>query len=155
MKYLIALAVSVLMIGNVAAQDETLNGRLITRIVNATFVDAPGVEGRSVGGGQYAGIAVFDDGRLADKQFVLLMDNGGAEGSYSGYATYTFQNGDALTLRFTGGWDPDGQSGDYEVLSGTGAYEGATGTGRFVAVKDPWKKATLYDLTINIKHGDR
>ena len=153
MKHLIALIVSVLMIGNVAAQEETLKGRLITRMISGTFVDAPGVEGRSVGGGQYAGIAIFEDGRLADKQFVLNMDNGGAQGSYNGYATYTFQNGDALTLKFTGGWGPDGEGGDYEVLSGTGAYKGATGTGRFDAVKDPWKKATLYDLTLKVTRG--
>ena len=153
MKHLIALTVSVLMIGSVAAQEETLKGRLITRIISATFVDAPGVEGRSIGGGQYAGIAVFEDGRLADKQFVLNMDSGGTEGNYSGYATYTFQNGDALTLKFTGGWGPDGERGNYEVLSGTGAYKGATGTGRFDAVKDPWKKATLYDLTIKVRRG--
>lgn len=153
MKHLIALIVSVLMIGSVAAQEETLKGRLITRMISATFVDAPGVEGRSVGAGQYAGIAIFEDGRLADKQFVLNMDNGGAEGNYNGYATYTFQNGDALTLKFTGGWGPDGEGGDYEVLSGTGAYKGATGTGRFDAVKDPWKKATLYDLTIKVTRG--
>lgn len=154
MKHLISLIVSVLMIGSAAAQEETLKGRLITRMISAIFVDAPGVEGRSVGGGQYAGIAIFEDGRLADKQFVLNMDNDGAEGSYDGYATYTFQNGDALTLKFSEGWGPDGQGGDYEVLSGTGAYKGATGTGRFDAVQDPWEKATLYDLTIKVTRGD-
>lgn len=153
MKHLIALIVSVLMIGSVAAQEETLKGRLITRMISATFVDAPGVEGRSVGAGQYAGIAVFEDGRLADKQFVLNMDDRGAEGSYGGYSTYTFQNGDTLTLKFTGGWGPDGEGGDYEVLSGTGAYKGATGAGRFDAVEAPWEKANLYDLTIKVTRG--
>jgi len=153
MKYLNPLVVSLLMIGSVAAQAETLQGRLITRTISATFMDAPGVEGSSVGAGHYAGVAVFEDGRLADKQFVLNMDNRGAEGSYSGYATYTFQNGDALTMKFTGGWQPDGGGGDYEILSGTGAYKGATGTGRFEAVNEPWEKANLWDLTIRVKRG--
>jgi len=153
MKHLIALIVSVLMIGNVAAQEETLKGRLITRTISETSIDAPGVEGIRVGAGHYAGIAVFEDGRLADKQFVLNWDNRGAEGNYNGYATYTFQNGDSLTLKFTGGWGPDGQSGDYQVLSGTGAYKGATGTGRFDAVPNPWDKANLWDLTIKVTRG--
>ena len=153
MKYLIALIASVLMIGSVAAQEETLKGRLITRTISATFIDAPGVEGSSVGAGHYAGVAVFEDGRLAEKQFVLSMDNRGAEGSYNGYATYTFQNGDALTLKFTGGWGPNGAGGDYEVLSGTGAYKGATGTGRFDAVEEPWEKTNLWDLEFRVKRA--
>ena len=142
----------ILPIGSTAAEEETLKFRLITRLVNGTFVDAP-VEGHSVGAGQYAGVAVFEDGRLADKQFVLNMDDRGAEGSYSGYSTYTFLNGDTLTLKFTGGWGPDRNGGDYEVVSGTGAYEGATGTGRFDAVEEPWEKASLYDVTINVTRG--
>lgn len=143
---------SVLTIGSAAAQEETLKFRLVTRMINATFVEAP-VEGHSLGAGQWAGVAIFEDGRLADKQFVMTMDNGGAEGSYSGYSIYTFQNGDTLTLKFTGGWGADRDGGDYEVVSGTGAYEGATGTGRFDAIEEPWDRANLYDVTINVTPG--
>jgi hypothetical protein len=42
---------------------------------------------------------------------------------------------------------------DYEVVTGTGAYEGATGTGRFDTVEEPWDKASLYDVTINLTRG--
>jgi hypothetical protein len=150
---LLIVILFILVSGNVAAQDEVLNGRLITRMVSGTFVDVPNVEGRSVGSGQYAGVAVFEDGRLADKEFVLIVDNGGSEGSYSGYSTYTFENGDALILRFTGGWGPDRTGGDYEVISGKGAYEGATGTGSFDAVDVKWENTSLYDLTLKITHS--
>ena len=145
-RFLGPLAIAlVLATGNVSAEEQTLTFRLVTRMVSTTFVDAPNVEGRSVGAGQYAGVAVFEDGRIANKEFVLSMDNKGAEGVYSGYSTYTFENGDSLTMSFTGGWNADRNGGDYQILSGTGAYEGATGTGSFDAVKNSWENASLWD----------
>lgn len=137
----------------VAAEEEALKFRLITRTVNSTFVDAPDAEGRKLGVSQNAGVAIFEDGRIADKQFVFTMDNRGAEGDYAGYSTYTFRTGDSLTLSFEGGWGPDGAGGDYKVLSGTGAYEGASGRGRFDPVKEPWKNASLWDVKIKVMRG--
>ena len=43
--------------------------------------------------------------------------------AYTGYSTYTFQDGDSLTLKFTGGWGQERNGGDYEVLSGTGVFK--------------------------------
>ena len=139
--------------GTVVAAEETLTFRLIVRTIDRTAFDAP-VEGRNISVSQSAGVAIFEDGRLADKQFVGLVDSAGAEGTYSGYSIYTFLNGDTLTLKYTGGWGADGEVGHYEVLSGTGAYEGASGEGRFVPVDNPWDKASLYDVTINIERSD-
>lgn len=153
LKISLLVLTSYLMIGNAVAAEETLKFRLITRIISSNFIDTP-VEGRRVGSMQSAGVAVFEDGRLADKQFALIMDNGGAVGTYSGYSIYTFQNGDTLTLKFTGGWGADSNGADYEVLSGTGAYEGATGTGRIDAAKEPWEKANLWDVTLNITRNN-
>ena len=45
-----------------------------------------------------------------------------------------FQNGDSLTLGYTGGWDANGAKGAYKVVSGTGAFLGATGTGEVKSV---------------------
>ena len=145
--------VSILTTGSVAAEEETLKFRLIITTISGNFFDAPDIEGQSVGTFQKAGVAVFEDGRLAFKQFVVSIDNRGAEGNYAGYSTYTFQKGDSLTLKFTGEWGPKGDGGDYEVLSGTGDYEGATGTGRFDAVKNAWDDALLYDGSITIVRG--
>jgi hypothetical protein len=139
--------------GTVLAEEETLKFRLVTMPVEANFFDASNVEGHSVGGGHYAGVAYFEDDRVAHKDYVVSIDSAGAEGSYSGYSTYTFQNGDSLTLRFTGGWGADRNGGDYEVLSGTGAYEGATGSGRFDAVEESWENAELYDVTLTVNLG--
>lgn len=136
--------------GSAAAEEETLKFRLVTRMISGTFLDASNVEGQSVGAAKYAGVAVFEDGRLANKEFVLSMDNRGAEGTYTGYSTYTFENEDSLTLSFVGGWNADGDGGDYEVISGTGAYEGATGAGRFDGVENSWENANLFDGTITV-----
>ena len=134
----------------VMAGEQTLKFRLVTKQLSGSYLEVANVEGRSVGAGEYAGVAVFDDGRIAYKNFVLTTDGSDAEGSYAGYSTYTFQNGDSLTLRFTGGWGPQGDAGDYEVLSGTGTFTDAKGTGHFAAVDEPWDGAELYEGSFTI-----
>jgi hypothetical protein len=131
--------------GPVAAEQQTLKFRLVTKQVSGDTLQVANVEGRSVGAGRYVGVAVFEDGRIAYKDFVAMNDGDANQGTYIGYSTYTFQDGDSLTLKFTGGWGADGDRGDYVVLSGTGAFKGASGTGHFEAAKEPWEGADLYD----------
>src|SRR4051812_38458247 len=83
---------------------------------------------------EYTGVALFEDGRIATKKFVDVSDETADSGAFRGYSTYTFQNGDSLTLSYTGGWDANGAKGAYKVVSGTGAFSGATGTGEFKSV---------------------
>ncbi len=99
---------------------------------------------------QEAGVAVFQDGRVAFKEFGGGVDSRGDTGDFVGYSTYTFANGDAMTFRFTGGWKAEEMGGDHELISGTGAYQGAAGTGRFDAVDDPWDNAGLFDNSFTI-----
>ena len=103
----------------------------MTEITGSDVTNMPGTH---VSLTKAKGVAVFEDGRLANKSFVYQSVDGEASGRFDGYSTYTFENGDALNLQFTGAWSADGAGGDYEVLSGIGAFEGATGTGRFDAV---------------------
>lgn len=140
-----AVLVACVAAGSVAAEEQTLKFRLVTAKISGSVMQVANVEGRTVSAGQYVGVAVFEDGRIAYKDYVLMMDAGKKEGSYSGYSTYTFQNGDSLTLKFTGGWGQERNGGDYEVLSGTGGFKGASGTGRFDALKEPWDGANLYE----------
>jgi hypothetical protein len=145
-----AAVVAFLAAGPVAAEQQTLKFRLVTKQVSGDALQVANVEGRSVGAGRYVGVAVFEDGRIAYKDFVAMNDGDANQGTYSGYSTYTFQDGDSLTLKFTGGWGAEGDRGDYLVLSGTGAYKGATGTGHFEAVKEPWDGADLYEGSFNL-----
>lgn len=140
-----ATVAACLLAGSVAAEEQTLNFRLVTTKVSGAVLPVANVEGRSISAGDYVGFAVFDDGRIAYKEFVMMMDAAKTEGGYSGYSTYTFQNGDSLTLKFVGGWGEKRNGGDYEVLSGTGVFKGATGTGRFDAIKENWEGASLHE----------
>lgn len=125
--------------------------QLVTMPVSSSFDNVPNAEGHALGVGKYAGVAVFEDGRIAFKDFVLTMDKAGKEGTYTGYSTYTLQNGDSLNLKFEGAFSSKGNGGDYKVLSGTGAFEGASGTGRFDAKKDPWAGAFLWDGSFKLE----
>ena len=131
--------------GSVAAEEQTLKFKLVTKQISSSVMEVVNVEGRTVGAGQYAGVALFEDGRIAYKDFVNIADGDKNEGSYSGYSTYTFRNGDSLTLKFTGEWGQKRNGGDYVVLSGTGAFKGASGTGSFDALKEPWAGASLFE----------
>ena len=109
------------------------------------------VEGRSIGAHDAVGGAVFEDGRLAFKRFVYTDDGTEAERDINGYSTYTFENGDSLTAKFEAGWNAQGLQGAYEVLSGTGAFAGATGTGTFGTTTFPWEGATLFDGSFTLE----
>ncbi len=127
-----------------AAEQITLPFRLVTQVTQSMNHDAPTGEGRSVAVSSAVGTATFEDGRIAHKNFVYTSEDGPESGTFAGYSSYVFENGDALNLRFTGGWSSERVGGDYEVLSGTGAFEGATGTGRFDAAGADWEGASLW-----------
>ena len=150
---MLALA-TILSAGSAVAAEETLKFRLVVTGDPAATVQVPNIEGRSLYAGHYTGVAVLEDGRIAFKDFVGVTDNGGSEGNFFGYSTYTFLNGHSLTLKYTGDWGAKGFVGNYEVLSGTGAYEGAAGTGQFDTVEEPWDGAYLYDVTIKLINSD-
>jgi hypothetical protein len=97
------------------------------------------------------GVAYFEDGRVAFKRFAIATIAGEDEGSYIGLSTYTFENGDALNLKFTGGWSPEGQTVEYTVLSGGGAFEGATGTGELTGVDNSWEDANLLEGSFTLQ----
>ena len=133
------------------ASEVTLKFRLVTTDTSATVLEAANVAGRVVGAHDAVGVAVFEDGRLALKRFVYTDDGTEAEGDMKGYSTYTFENGDSITASFTGGWDAQGLGGDYTVLSGTGGYAGATGTGHFGTTTVPWEGAARFDGSFTLE----
>lgn len=107
-----AVIVACFVAGSAGAEEQTMKFQLVTTQVSGSFDDVPNAEGRSLGVGKYAGGAVFEDRRIACKDFVLTMERAGKEGNYTGYSTYTFLNGDSLNLKFDGGWSPKGHGGE-------------------------------------------
>ncbi len=84
------------------------------------------------------GVATFSDGMKAIKKFVYTSGPGAP---IAGISNYTFENGDSITAAFT----VDAQfQGTYTVVGGTGAYEGATGTGSFAPRQTTWEDAIAW-----------
>ena len=146
----LAAVVMIGLTGALAAEEQTLKFRVIMTKLDGSAFPVAGLESRVLGAERYAGFAVFDDGRIAYKSVVLTSDARGDAGKYTGFSTYEFHNGDVLVVGFNGAATPQGSGGDYTVVSGKGAYAGATGTGNFVAVENPWKDADMYEGTISV-----
>lgn len=148
---LVAFSAAALSAAVASAEEQTLRFKLVVSMTSNVEMQLASVTDRALTTNEAVGVAYFDDGRVAFKQFVVSSLGGAEDGSFMGLSTYTFQNGDALTLKFTGGWAATGQGGDYEVLSGKGAFEGATGTGRFDALEDAWDDADLFEGSFELE----
>jgi hypothetical protein len=134
------------------AGEQTLEFKLVTRALDAKMVQAANLNGRTVGAGMYFGVAFFKDGRVAAKDFVTESDTLNGVGKFSGYSTYTFEDGSSITASFAAESTPVKFHGDYTILSGTGLYKDATGTGSFDGLPTKWQDgAFLYDGKFNVK----
>lgn len=137
--------------------EQVLKFRLVAHDVAANENETPSGAEQFIGSYDAAGVAIFDDGRVAFKKFVRIANGGGEPGDFLGYSVYTFQNGDSLTASLTGGWSPDDERGEYKVLSGTGAYANVTGTGQFVGVDAAWDNASMLEgsFTLDVRPIER
>lgn len=113
------------------AGEQVLEFKFVTMPIDVKVVQAANIEGRTLAAGTFRGVAFFKDGRVAVKDFIAESDLLRGEGSYKGYSTYTFEDGSSITASFTAERGGTKTHGDYTILSGTGAYAGATGTGSF------------------------
>jgi hypothetical protein len=131
--------------------EQSLTFSLVTRALDVRTEKVAAVDGAVVSVGRFGGAAVFSDGRIANKEFVFAYDFRKGAGPFFGYSTYTFVDGSSLSMHFDGVLTPGKPMlGKYTVLSGTGAYAGATGGGHFEKVDDPWDAANLYKGSLRI-----
>ncbi|MGY8683370.1 hypothetical protein Q2941_37170 [Bradyrhizobium sp. UFLA05-153] len=133
------------------AGEQVLEFKLVTKPLDLKVTEVANVEGETVMSGKMFGVAFFKDGRVAVKDFVHSADLLKGSGPIYGYSTYTFEDGSSITARYTGAVKDGQTKGEYTILSGTGAYANASGTGGFESVKSTFKGAGLYDGRFIVK----
>jgi hypothetical protein len=125
------------------AADQTLKFKLVAFNV-----------GEKEGEYHFLGATVSPDGTIGTKDFSVKEDQ---NGTGAGRSTYYFPGGSIVTTdSFV---DTATQTGGHvvgklQIVSGTGAYEGATGTGAFEGDwgdKSPLKNAMLLNIELDVK----
>jgi hypothetical protein len=147
----VAFAAVSLLSRDLLAADQNLEFRLVVMPVEVKTFEIANVEGQNVSLMKMSGVAFFKDGRIASKNFVFNTDYNKGSGPFFGYSTYQFEDGSSLTARFAG-TQRAGQPvhGEYTVLSGTGAYVGAKGSGTFDAAPHKLTGASLLNGKFSI-----
>src|SRR5437773_5224711 len=141
----VVLTVLACAFGQVAtAGEQVLEFKLVVKAIAVKSLEAPNIEGQSVTLTKMHGVAFFKDGRVASKEFIFNTDYNKGSGPFFGYSTYQFEDGSSITARFAG-TARAGQPthGEYTVISGTGVYAGAKGTGTFDGVPSKLTGANL------------
>ena len=138
-------AIALLVGSNIVAlaADQTLKFKLVTFYV-----------GEKDGESHFVGVSISPDGTMGTKDF---YDRPGEQDASTGHSTYYFPNGSLVanySATYTGTKSGGHIVGKYQILSGTGAYQGATGGGSIDGDwgdKSPLKGAALYDIELDVK----
>ena len=142
--------------GNADAEEQTLK---CTLYVGASMdSDAQSsIEMKDAGlmlkSGRRTGVCVFDDGQVADKQWVFVTRaiGDGSTASEMGYSVYTMDTGESVFAKFAIDFGSNGASGVYTILGGTGNFEGATGDGSITGTQSPWATTPVVKIVLNVK----
>jgi hypothetical protein len=121
------------------AGEQVLEFKLVTKLIDPKIVQAANIDGQTMTTSNAFGVAFFKDGRVAAKDFVVSSDLRKGSGPVRGYSTYTFDDGSSITASFTGEFKEGRAHGVYTILSGTGTYANASGTGSFDGIPAGFK----------------
>ena len=133
------------------AAEKILDFQLVIKLTDSRAIEAPNVPNQMITQSKAFGVAIFKDGRIAVKDFVVVADLNKGVGSEYGYSTYTFDDGSTITAYFTAELKANQPlHGEYKILSGTGTYAGATGTGTIDGVPHQFKGANLLNIKLKV-----
>ena len=125
---------------------------MVTKVIDPRPIEVPNVENQVITQTRAFGVAVFKDGRFATNDFIYVSDLNKGVGTLSGYSSYTFDDGSTLTMSWTAEANPNQvMHGDYKIISGTGAYAGATGKGTFDRVPSQLKNVGVFNVKVAVK----
>jgi hypothetical protein len=134
------------------AGEQHLEFKFVVQAIDMKAVEAPNITGQVLSAGKFFGVAYFKDGRVAVKDFIGAGDLLKGLGPLKGYSTYTFEDGSTITASYIGESTDTGLHGKYTVVSGTGAYDKATGMGSFDSVPTKFSDgATLFNGKFDVK----
>jgi len=131
------------------AAERTLEFQLVTKNLDPRTLDAPNIEGQTITQSKAFGVTVSKDGRIGTKEYIIANDMNKGVGNSFGYSTYTFDDG-TLAARFSLMIGPQGVHGEYKILSGTGAYAGASGTGTLDSIPSAIKNAGFFRVKMQV-----
>jgi hypothetical protein len=133
------------------AGEQKLEFKLVTFRIDPTVLEAANIDGQTITASKAFGVAYFKDGRVAVKNYIFSTELLKGSGPLRGYSTYTFDEGSTITASFTGEVTEGLSHGLYTILSGTGTYANATGTGSFDGVRAGFKGALLFNGKFDVK----
>lgn len=122
--------------GLARAADQVLSFQAVTHTSEVHALPAPGEAAHQFGIAAFRGLAIFDDGRIAQHRYGGHFDFTDGAGRFAGSALWRFEDGSELRAGYAGEATASQDGGiaftaTYGEVTGTGGYAGVRGEGGF------------------------